>query len=299
MMGAKVDQAVKISVAIIARDEESIIADCLDSVSEADEIVVVDTGSVDGTKEVVKAYTDKIHDFEWKSDFASAYNFAKSNCIYPWVLSIDADQTLTTPFSSVRSAAREAQGAYLDVKIANPRLYYFAPRLIKNNIFVKWVGSVHRYLNVWDHWDRSAIEIEEGNSPTHEQNPDRRLNMLHDALAKTPIPRYFFYMGMEYAMRGDWNKAMEAFDRFLGMPYWGFYKAEANLMLAKIWRDKKNLISSREYAMRAWQINPDFREAADFLAFISHAEEREQWKNRRDQADGSDVLFYRNGNWLS
>ncbi|SPF55832.1 Uncharacterized glycosyltransferase HI_0653 (fragment) [Candidatus Desulfosporosinus infrequens] len=58
------DNSITISLCMIVRNEENTIARCLDSVKGIpDEIVIVDTGSSDRTKEIVKEYTDKIFDF--------------------------------------------------------------------------------------------------------------------------------------------------------------------------------------------------------------------------------------------
>ncbi|PIX16022.1 MAG: LPS biosynthesis protein, partial [Elusimicrobia bacterium CG_4_8_14_3_um_filter_50_9] len=65
----------KISVIIIALNEESRIKDCLESVSWADEIVVVDTGSRDSTPAICGKYTDKIYHSEWLG-FGPLKNFA-------------------------------------------------------------------------------------------------------------------------------------------------------------------------------------------------------------------------------
>ena len=55
-----------ISCVMIVKNEESILARCLDSIRDLmDEIVIVDTGSTDKTKEIARKYTDKIYDFTW------------------------------------------------------------------------------------------------------------------------------------------------------------------------------------------------------------------------------------------
>ena len=56
----------RISVCLIVKNEEDVIGRCLESVKGfADEIIVVDTGSGDKTKEFVSKFTDKLYDFEW------------------------------------------------------------------------------------------------------------------------------------------------------------------------------------------------------------------------------------------
>ncbi len=84
----------KISVTIITKDEEQLIEDCLKSVSWADEIVVVDSGSKDTTLKITKKYTEKIFFNEWKG-FAAQKDYALSQTKNDWVLSIDADERVS------------------------------------------------------------------------------------------------------------------------------------------------------------------------------------------------------------
>lgn len=59
-----------ISLCIIARNEESVLGRCLDSVADlVDEIILVDTGSTDRTKAAAAEYAAKIYDFPWCDDF--------------------------------------------------------------------------------------------------------------------------------------------------------------------------------------------------------------------------------------
>jgi len=84
----------KISVIVIAFNEESRIGDCLESVKWADEIIVVDTGSTDGTVDICRQYTDKIYNSEWLG-FGPLKNFAVSKTVGEWVLNIDADERVS------------------------------------------------------------------------------------------------------------------------------------------------------------------------------------------------------------
>ena len=66
-----------ISVCIIAKNEEARIERCLQSIKPCGfEIVVVDTGSTDETKEIAARYADKVLDFTWCDDFSAARNFS-------------------------------------------------------------------------------------------------------------------------------------------------------------------------------------------------------------------------------
>ena len=84
-----------ISLAMIVRNEEKYLSHCLLSVCGlADEIVVVDTGSTDGTIEIAKSYNAKVFNFEWVDDFSEARNYSLSHCTGDWVLILDADEAI-------------------------------------------------------------------------------------------------------------------------------------------------------------------------------------------------------------
>ena len=84
-----------ISLCMIVRDEEAVLGRCLESVAPAvDEIIVVDTGSMDGTKAVAAAYTDRIFDFAWVDDFAAARNASFAKATGDYILWLDADDVL-------------------------------------------------------------------------------------------------------------------------------------------------------------------------------------------------------------
>ncbi len=86
---------VSISCCIIARDEEEYIADAIGSVSElADEVIVVDTGSADGTAEKAEECGAKVFSTLWENDFSKARNLSISKASGEWILIIDADEII-------------------------------------------------------------------------------------------------------------------------------------------------------------------------------------------------------------
>jgi glycosyltransferase involved in cell wall biosynthesis len=80
---------------MIVKNEEAILSRCLDSVADlADEIIIVDTGSTDTTKQLAAKYTKHIFDYLWCDDFADARNFAFSKATMEYIYSADADEIL-------------------------------------------------------------------------------------------------------------------------------------------------------------------------------------------------------------
>ena len=86
---------ITISICMIVKNESSVLARCLDTIADlCDEIIIVDTGSTDNTKEIAARYTDKIYDFEWIDDFSAARNFSFSKATCDYIYAPDADEVL-------------------------------------------------------------------------------------------------------------------------------------------------------------------------------------------------------------
>ena len=86
---------ITISACLIVKNEEKVLARCLDCVQRvADEIIIVDTGSTDRTKEIAKNYTDQIYDFTWVDDFSAARNFSFSKATKEYIYVADADEVI-------------------------------------------------------------------------------------------------------------------------------------------------------------------------------------------------------------
>ena len=87
---------VTISLCMIVKNEEKVLDRCLKSLEGLmDEIIIVDTGSDDRTKEIAAGYTDKLYDFEWIDDFSAARNYAFSKATMEYIYSADADEILS------------------------------------------------------------------------------------------------------------------------------------------------------------------------------------------------------------
>jgi predicted glycosyltransferase/glycosyltransferase involved in cell wall biosynthesis len=84
-----------ICATLIVRDEENFLGGCLASIRDlVDEIVVVDTGSSDRTRQIALSYGVKVFDYAWSDDFSAARNFALDQTHSEWILYIDADERI-------------------------------------------------------------------------------------------------------------------------------------------------------------------------------------------------------------
>ncbi len=84
-----------LSACLIVKNEERFLRDCLHSVQGlADEIIIVDTGSMDATKDIAREFTGKVFDFSWCDDFAAARNESIRQATGDWILIIDADEVI-------------------------------------------------------------------------------------------------------------------------------------------------------------------------------------------------------------
>jgi GT2 family glycosyltransferase/tetratricopeptide (TPR) repeat protein len=93
-----------LSVCLIVKDEEAMLPACLASVADlADEIVVYDTGSTDGTIALAREAGAQVIEGYWDDSFARARNAALAQARGDWVLSLDADETLLADPTSLRA----------------------------------------------------------------------------------------------------------------------------------------------------------------------------------------------------
>ena len=86
-----------ISICMIVRNEEKILEKCLKQLYPLGyELVIVDTGSTDNTKDIALRYTDKVYDYTWNSNFAEARNYAISKASCDYILMIDSDEIIVS-----------------------------------------------------------------------------------------------------------------------------------------------------------------------------------------------------------
>ena len=96
MFSERYDTMATLSLCMIVKNEEAVISRCLESVkAAADEIIIVDTGSTDKTKEIALSYTPQVFDFKWADDFSAARNYSFSKASMDYIMWLDADDVIT------------------------------------------------------------------------------------------------------------------------------------------------------------------------------------------------------------
>jgi glycosyltransferase involved in cell wall biosynthesis len=210
---------------MIVKNEEEILARCLDSIKEiADEIIIVDTGSTDKTKEIAYLYTDKVYDFEWINDFAAARNFAFSKATKEYQLWLDADDVLLKKDQTAFAALKRTLSPEIDMVLMkynyvvdendNPIYAFHRERLMKTAKHYQWNDPVHEYIEYRDNYLMSEIAI------THKKSvssSDRNLKIYEAQLQKGAFfsPRSLYYYARELRDHNRHEKAIEYFLKFL------------------------------------------------------------------------------------
>lgn len=115
---------IKLSVVIISKNEEKIIGRCLDSVRWADELVVVDSGSIDNTINICKRYNARIYYKKWQG-YSKQKNFAISKAKGNWILSVDADEVVSDELrDEIKKALENDKGEHDAYEIKFKNYFY-------------------------------------------------------------------------------------------------------------------------------------------------------------------------------
>ena len=136
-----------LTAALIVRDEAAVLEDCLESIADvADEIVIVDTGSNDGTIDIARGWGAVVIEHPWADNFAEARNIGLERATGDWILYIDADERLVEPDRHrMETLLRGCDAAALRV-LFHPQLdasAYLEFRIWRNHPSIRFEGIIH------------------------------------------------------------------------------------------------------------------------------------------------------------
>lgn len=140
-----------ISAALIVRNEERFLEDCLESICRhVNEIVLVDTGSVDKTVPIAERYACRILHHPWSGDFSAARNLGLEAARHDWILYIDADERLELPQGAALSDLLGGTDCVAHSVLFEPRVG-FTPyreiRLFRNDPEIRFRGVIHETVH--------------------------------------------------------------------------------------------------------------------------------------------------------
>lgn len=220
-------QRISVSLCMIVKNEQSTLERCLSSVADlVDEIVIVDTGSTDRTKELAAGFGARLFDFEWVHDFSRARNYAFSQAAQDYILWLDADDVLLPDDRERLRSLISAMPAHVDAvsmhyvlgkdAYGNVTSSLRRHRLVRREMGFRWIGVVHEYLEVFGSILQSDISV------THDRMhtaSDRNLHIYEQKLqqGETFGPRDTYYYANELFDHSHWEKAAAQYERLLTM----------------------------------------------------------------------------------
>jgi len=210
---------------MIVKDEAHVIRRCLESVRPLiDTWVIVDTGSTDGTQDVIReALSDlpgKLYERPWKGFDGSrseAIELARGQGDY--LLFIDADDVMEVQPGF--QMPELTHGAY-DIEVRYGPIVHWRPALVSNLLPWRYVGVLHEYIHCDTPFSRQTLEgfnmlclgggarLNEGQRAKYLRDAE----LLEDGLRKEPDnPRYVFYLAQSWRDAGEPEKSLAAYDR--------------------------------------------------------------------------------------
>ncbi|BCN29610.1 glycosyltransferase [Anaeromicropila herbilytica] len=216
---------ITISACLIVKNEEALLGRCLECIKDiVDEIVIVDTGSKDRTKEIAAQYTNKIYDFEWVDDFSVARNYAFSKTSMDYIYTADADEIIDE--ENQKKFFDIKQNMIEDIEIVQMKytnqLHFgttynydteYRPKLFKRIRNFTWIDPIHETIQIEPIIYDSEIEIIHMPIESH---AERDFYSFHRILRKKSIlsGRLHTMYAKELYISGEDKDFLEAYEYF-------------------------------------------------------------------------------------
>ena len=262
-----------LSVCLIVKNEQEVIGRCLNCVSKfADEIIVVDTGSTDGTIGEARKFTEDIYFFKWCDDFSAARNFAFEKATCEYVMWIDADDVVTD--ENCLKIEELVQKKDFDMAFllyvtafngGKPSFFYYRERIMRRNMNYSFAGAVHEAVCPYGKIIYSDAEIH--HKKIKEGEPLRNLTILQKQISSGAEldERSEFYYGRELMFNGMYRESAAVLEHFLTRNGWIENKIEACLNLYRAYAMLGESERAYNSVLRSFMFAPPRSEACCIL----------------------------------
>lgn len=215
-----------VSLCMIVKNEEETLPRCLGSVRDlVDEIVIVDTGSTDGTVEAARRFTDRVFFFPWRDDFSAARNFSFDQAAGDFCMWLDADDVLEEKDRVRFREMRAALTTETDVVMmpyhtsfsadGKPAFTYWRERLIRRDAGFRWKGAVHEAIAPRGRILYCGAAVSHRKTRPGDADRNLRIYEAQRARGEAFSPRDTFYYARELMFHGRDEEAAAAFRSFL------------------------------------------------------------------------------------
>ena len=213
---------VPISLCMIVKNEETMLEDCLLSVADmVNEMIVVDTGSSDNTTEIARKMGAKVFFHKWNENFAEARNAALYHAKNPWILQLDADEKLEKKWHNwfYKTCPWPGKAGYLIAidnltKPSQEEVFtaHYAIRFFKNSRNIKYKNKIHEAVTLdWSKAAKSSARIIHKGYAVDKRKQKRKkrnLPLLKQELEQNPEdPFALANMALYYGSQNNYLKA--------------------------------------------------------------------------------------------
>jgi glycosyltransferase involved in cell wall biosynthesis len=282
-----------ISVCLIVKDEERFLDNCLKSVKDiANEIIVIDTGSTDNTVEIAKRFTDKVHFHTWENSFCKARNQALHYATGKWILQIDADEELMEGNGNkIQHAIEKAKDAdAIFVKLISPYAYgkmitaHNYTRLFKNNGKIRYEGNIHERVVGSTKAVYSDIELWHYGYNVEDTKADQKFlrttKLLKKEIENEPDnPLYRHYLCGSYISRNRFHEAIDEAEKAIALLNSRNIKHQAfastYYLISRAFCALGQYDQAKKYALEALDKYPGHMDSYYILTFV--ADKNGEW----------------------
>jgi glycosyltransferase involved in cell wall biosynthesis len=269
---------------MIVKNEEENLARCLNSIRDVvDEIIIVDTGSIDGTIAIAKSFGARVFNHPWEGSFSKARNYSLKYATCEWILILDADEEVDkkdAPRLKEITKNNNCEAIFFIVKNkfenSTQESYANTIRLFKNFNGTHYEGIVHNIIKCrGKHLDSSLSITHHGYNLSKDKMKEKflRTTTLLKEQIKTdehnPVPH--MYLGVSYLGENMYDEAITESKKTLAL-----VKKKTALrdflvsyyVISAAYLKKKNLKKSEKYALKAIEIDDQFIDSFCILSLI-------------------------------